>query len=191
LPIVFFNPSAKFAIHPIIKMKTKIFAAVILLGGFATTAKSQSTAYASTTAELVTPISIAKAFDLHFGKVAASATAGTVEIDYLDSRTPTGGVTLPAGSTNQKTAEFTVTGESNSSFAITIPSAAITLTGSVSGTLSVDNFVCDAGASTNLINGTKTLKVKATLNVPANAVGGIYTNSLGNSSALFVTVNYN
>jgi hypothetical protein len=112
-------------------------------------------------------------------------------LDYADGRTATGGASLPAGSITQKTAVFAVTGQSTSSFAITIPTAPITLTGSVSGTMTVDNFVCDGGAATTLTAGSKTLKVKANLNVPANTVAGTYTNALANASALFVTVNYN
>ena len=152
---------------------------------------AQATAYASTTAVLVTPISIAKTTDMHFGTIAASATAGTVELDFADTRTATGGASLPAGSLLQKTAVFTVTGEGASGFSISVPSAPITLTGSVAGSMTVGSFVCDAGAATTLSGGTKVLKVKATLNVPANTVAGVYTNNLGNASALFVTVNYN
>lgn len=172
-------------------MKKKIFAAAIIIAGFASNANSQSTAYATTTAELVTPIAITKTTDMHFGRVASSGTPGTVALDYADGRTASGGVSLPAGSTNQKTAVFAVTGEGNSSFSIAIPTGAITLTGSISGTLTVDNFECDGGTTTTLLNGSKTLKVKATLNVPANAPAGVYTNALGNAGALFVTVNYN
>jgi hypothetical protein len=166
-------------------------ASAVLLMAFAGKANAQTTAYASTTAVLVTPISISKTTDMHFGTVAASGTAGTVELDYSDARVATGGASLPAGSVTQKTAVFTVTGESNSGFSISIPSSAITLTGSVSGTMTVDNFACDAGAATTLSGGTKVLKVKGILNVPANTVAGTYSNNLGNSSALFVTVNYN
>ena len=173
------------------KNTNKIVAAAILLTGFATSAHSQSTAYATTTAVLVTPISISKTTDMHFGVVASSATPGTVVLDYSDGRTATGGASLPAGSTLQTTAVFAVTGEASNSFAITIPSSPITLTGSVAGTMTVGSFVCDAGASTTLSSGAKTLKVKATLDVPANTVAGTYTNALANSSALFVTVNYN
>jgi Domain of unknown function (DUF4402) len=173
------------------KMKNKMVAAAILLAGFVTNANAQSTAYASTTAVLVTPLSIAKTTDMHFGTVASSATAGTVVLDYANGRTTTGGASLPAGSTLQTTAVFDVTGEGSSGFAIAIPSSPITLTGSVSGTMTVSSFVCDAGASTTLSTGTKTIKVKATLNVPANTVAGTYSNALANASALFVTVNYN
>lgn len=163
----------------------------LVLVAFVTGTYAQSTAYASTTAVLVTPIAITKTTDMHFGTVASSGTAGTVVLDYADGRTATGGASLPAGSTTQATAVFSVAGEGTSGFAVTIPSSPITLTGSVSGTMTVGTFVCDGGAATSLVAGSKTLKVKATLNVPANTVAGTYSNALANSSALFVTVNYN
>jgi hypothetical protein len=169
----------------------KSLSVAILLIGFTSQVNAQATAYASTTAVLVTPISIAKTTDMHFGTVAASATPGAVELDYSDGRTATGGASLPVGSTLQKTAVFTVTGEDASGFSISIPSSSIVLTGSVSGTMTVDNFECDLGTASNLDGGTKVLKVKGILNVPANTVAGTYTNNLQNASALFVTVNYN
>ena len=173
-------------------MKTKFYAIAIVMIAFSTNSFAQSTAFASTTAVLVTPISISKTTDMHFGTVAASATAGTVVLDYADGRTATGGASLPAGSTLQTTAVFDVVGETTSGFAITIPSSPITLTGSVSGTMTVSSFVCDAGASTSLVAGAKTIKVKATLNVGANQVAGTYTNNTGLiATGLFVTVNYN
>lgn len=173
------------------KMKKKIAALGILATVFVTNANAQTTAYATTTAVLVTPIAISKTTDMHFGTVASSGTAGTVVLDYADGRTATGGASLPAGSTTQTTAVFAVTGEGSSGFAITIPTSPITLTGSVSGTMTVGSFVCNGGAATTLTSGSKVLKVKATLDVPANTVAGTYSNALGNSSALFVTVNYN
>lgn len=169
-------------------MKTKLFALAILLTAVSAKSIAQSTATASTTAELVTPISILKSEDMNFGLIAASATQGTVELGYTDGRTPTGGVSLLAGSSAQKTAVFTVTGEGTSGFSIAIPSSAITLTKSGGvATMTVDNFVADLGASSNLVAGSKEIKVKAILNVPANAIAGTYLNASG----LFVTVNYN
>ncbi len=162
-------------------------ATTLVLAAFLGSANAQSTTTAGTTAILVTPISIAKTADMHFGTVAASGTSGTVVLDYADGRTTTGGVTLPSGSTLQKTAVFTVTGEGTSGFSITIPSSPITLTGSVSGSMTVGNFVADLGTSSTLVGGSKTIKVKATLNVGVGQVAGIYTNASG----LFVTVNYN
>jgi len=124
---------------------------------------------------------------MDLGTVAASATSGTVVLDYADGRTTTGGASLPAGSTLQKTAVFDVTGEGTSGFSITIPSSPITLTGSVTGSMTVSNFLADLGATGTLVGGTKTIKVKATLNVGAGQAAGTYTNA----SDLFVTVNYN
>lgn len=170
-------------------MKTiyKLITSIFILGICITNAKAQSTVTASTTAVLVTPISVSKTTDMHFGTVAASGTAGTVVLDYADGRTTSGGTSLPSGSTLQKTAEFAVTGEGTSGFSISIPSSPITLTGSVSGSMTVGTFVADLGASSTLVGGSKTIKVKATLNVGAGQVAGTYTNA----SDLFVTVNYN
>jgi hypothetical protein len=175
------------------KMKTikKIFAAAILLAGFVTHANAQSTAYATTTAILVTPISIVNTVNMHFGTVASSALAGTVILGFVNDRTVTGGVTLPAGTPLQTTAVFVVSGQGTSGFSIALPTAPITLTGSVSGTLTATTFTCDQGATSTLVAGTRTLLIGGTLVVPANSVAGTYTNALANASALFVTVQYN
>ena len=166
-------------------MKIKFLAIAMI--ALSTQSNAQSTATGSTTALLVTPISISKVTDMNFGTVASSASAGTVLLDYSDGRTTVGGTSLPAGSSAQTTAEFLVVGEGNSGFSIAVPSAPITLAGSIAGSLTVSNFVADLGASSTLAAGEKTIKVKATLNVPANAVAGTYYNASG----LFVTVNYN
>lgn len=163
----------------------------ILLTVFAANANSQTTAYSSTTAVLVTPTAITKTTDMHFGMVASSGTAGTVSLDYTDVRTATGGAHLLPGNNAQKAAVFAVSGENSGDFSISIPTGEIILLGSVSGIMTVDNFACDAGAEATLTNGSKILKVKATLNIPAHSVAGTYSNELGNSSALFVTINYN
>lgn len=168
-------------------MKKKIMAAAMLLVSYTTNANAQSTATASTTAELVTPISITKITDMNFGSVAASATAGTVALDYSNGRAITGGANVLNGSTLGTTAVFTITGEATNGFSISIPLSPITLTGSVSGTLEVSGFTPDTGASGTLVAGSVVIKVKAILNVPANAVAGNYINA----SDLFVTVNYN
>lgn len=172
------------------KKMTKAIAAAIVIAGFATNVNAQSTDFASATATLVAPISITKQVDMNFGQLAASGTAGTVVLDYASAVTRTGGVKL-LSSTAVRTAEFLVEGEGTQGFSITYP-ASVILTGSVSGTLTVDGITCDAANASVLIAGAKTLKVKATLQVPANAVAGVYTNNTGVvATGLFVTVNYN
>lgn len=171
----------------ILKITVKIFALATLILGFASTsfAQNSANATATATATLLAPLSITKTADMNFGTLAVSATAGTVVLDYADGVTSTGGVKLFGGAPS--TASFTVTGEGKKIFNISYP-ATITLGGSVSGNLIVDNILCDkVNTGTLLDNGSLVLKVKGTLNVPANSVAGIYTNTAG----LKVTVNYN
>lgn len=167
------------------KMKIKFYAMAILAIAFATNVNAQATATASTTAVLVTPISITKSIDMDFGTLAASATAGTVVLDTANTRTITGGASLHGGTPTA--AVFNVTGEPNTGFDITIPTTDITLTDGSSNNLILNGLVTLGASSTLDATGSKDIKVGATLNLPANAVAGTYTNA----SDLFVTVNYN
>ena len=167
------------------KMKIKFCAMAILAIAFATNVNAQATATASTTAVLVTPISIEKTTDMDFGTLAASATLGTVILDTANSRSISGGASLHGGTPTA--AVFTVTGEPNTGFDITIPTTDIVLSDGASHDLILNGLVTLGSSSTLATDGTKAIKVGATLNLPANAVGGTYTNA----SDLFVTVNYN
>jgi hypothetical protein len=167
------------------KMKIKFYAIAILAIAFATNVNAQATATASTTAVLVTPISIAKTTDMNFGTIAASATLGTVVLDTANARSITGGASLHGGTPTA--AVFTVTGQASTGFAITIPTTNITLTDGATHNLILNGLVTLGASSTLDATGSKAIKVGATLNLPANAVAGTYTNA----SDLFVTVNYN
>jgi hypothetical protein len=156
--------------------------------GFTTSASAQSTANATVTTTLITPLSIAKTTDMNFGTIAATATAGTVVLDYANALTPTGGVKLITGGAAPSIASFTVTGEGTSSFSIQTPTT-VNLTGTAGGSLSVDNITADLGGTNALIAGSNVIKVKGTLTVPANAVAGVY--NLTTAADFFVTVNYN
>ena len=164
----------------------RMIGSVAILTALTTGVNAQSTATASTTAVLVTPISVAKTTDMHFGTVAASATAGTVVLDYANGRTATGGVTLPAGGATPTTGVFTVTGQGSSTFSISIPST-LTLTSGGGATMNVSSITCEQGTSGTLSSGTKAINIGATLNVGAAQLAGTYTNASG----LLVTVNYN
>jgi len=173
-------------------MKNKMIAAAILFAAFATTnANAQATAFASTTAILVTPISIAKNIDMHFGTLAASTSLGTATLDYANGVTPSGGVSVISAAL-ATTAVFTVAGAASESISIVIPSAAITLTSGLN-TMTVDGFTCDAGGTTTLdVAGSATLKVFGVLHVAASQLAGTYSNNTGSvATGLFVTVNYN
>lgn len=166
----------------------KLFVSALALTAISATVNAQSTATASTTATVITPIAISKTTDMNFGNIATNGTAGTVVLDATNGRTYTGGVTLPSSTGTVTSAVFSVSGDANRGFSISIPSS-ITLTGSTSqATMTVDNFVSSLGASSTLDElGAATINIGATLNVPTNVVADTYTNA----SDLAVTVNYN
>jgi hypothetical protein len=173
------------------KVSTKLFMSSILLAGLATGANAQSTATATTTATLITPISVAKEADMNFGQIASSGTAGTVVLGYANDASVSDGVSSPDGGATATTASFIVTGASTNGFSVTIPTS-IQLTDGGANTLTVSDFTADLGAASALVDGTKTIKVGATLNVPANTLAGTYTNtSTDVATGLFVTVDYN
>jgi hypothetical protein len=165
---------------------TKLFVLAIVMIGFTVSANAQSSASASTTATLITPISIVKTADMNFGTVAASSTSGTIVLDAVNGVAAAGG-SFVVNAASASTAVFDVTGEGTSSFSISYP-ASVTLT-RATGTevLTVDSFTNALGASSTLTAGAAQIKLGATLNIPADAVAGTYTNP----DALTVTVNYN
>ena len=153
------------------------------------TASAQATATASASATIVTPISISKTADMHFGNVAVSASAqGTVVLAPAGTRTATGGVTLPATAGSPAAAAFTVSGEANYTYAITLPSADIQLVNPSSVYMDAGSFTSFPSATGTLsAAGNQTLTVGATLEVAAGQAAGTYT-----TTANFdVTVNYN
>ncbi|MHB1107158.1 MAG: DUF4402 domain-containing protein, partial [Lutibacter sp.] len=176
----------------IMKKITLLTAIVALSIAFSTTASAQVTASAPTTATIVAPIAITKNVDMKFGNVAVSSTAGTVLMtaSATPTRTPSGGVTLPTTATGAPTAaKFTVTGEGVYTYAITLPSTALTLdeAGIGTATMTVNAFTSTPSTTGTLAAGTQDLYVGATLNVGASQVAGLYENTTG----FAVTVNYN
>ena len=166
-------------------MKIKFYAIAIAMIAFSANSFAQATATASTTAILVTPISIAKTTDMHFGTLSASASLGTATLDYANGVTPAGGVSV-IDAALATTAVFTVTGSGSESISVSVPAGAITLT-SGANTMTVDGFTCEQGTTTTLATGSKVLKVMGVLHVAANQLAGTYANAAG----LSVTVNYN
>jgi len=151
-------------------------------------AQASANADADAYATIVTPISIAQVADLHFGNVAIHATnAGTVELSPLGVRTPTGGVTLPNVTGTVNAASFTVTGQADYTYAITLPGGDHIIENPANDQMIVKTFTSDPDGTGLLTAGTQTLNVGATLQVTGGQPTGTYT-----SVAPFtVTVNYN
>lgn len=166
--------------------KTFALAAIMTIGTSAVFA--QATATSSTSANVITPISILKTTDMNFGNAAVSAaTGGTVVLTPAGSRTATGGITLPATAGTVSAAAFTVTGAASYTYSITLPPSNVTL--SYSGhNLTAGTWTSSPSATGTLsTSGTQSLTVGGTLTVTAGATAGLYTNS----SAVPITVNYN
>ena len=150
------------------------------------TVKAQVKATADASANIIGPISIVKNTNMSFGNVAVSSTlAGTVVLDAASARTKTGGVTLPVITGTVSAAKFTVSGQSGTTYAITLP-ASVVLSNGVNS-MTVDGFNSTPTATGSLATGTEEIFVGATLNVAAGQISGLYTNT----TDLVVNVNYN
>ena len=133
-------------------------------------------ATANATAEVMTPIAISKTADLRFGKFSA-LTGGTVVIATAGTRSATGAVVL--SSTNAGgAASFNVTGDNDATYAITLPSSAVTITHGTdtTKTMSVGTFTSNpSGTGTLSAAGAQTVNVGGTLTVASAQASGSYT----------------
>ena len=161
-----------------------LIAAVVLVA-VAATANAQVTGTATGSATIITPIAITKTVDMNFGNIAVGASLGTVVLATDNTRTKSGGVTLPAAAGTVTAAQFTVTGLGTSTFSITLPTTYSIASGA--NTMNIDTFTSTPSGIGTLIGGSLTIKVGATLDVAASQAAGSYTNGTG----FPVVVNYN
>ncbi len=163
------------------------FLAIAGLVSVSAGAFAQETATATATATIITPISISKTTDMNFGNVAAQSTAsGTVVLTPAGVRSVTGGTTIPATTGTVSAASFTVTGEADYTYSITLPTADVTIT-SGANTMTVNTFTSTPSGTGTLTEGSQTVTVGATLNVSAAQPAGTYVSA----TPFNVTVNYN
>lgn len=128
------------------------------------------------------PLAIQKVYNLQFGSVAAGSIDGTVVMSPAGVRTASGGVTL--SNVNHGTAaSFSVTGDSNATYAITLPASVVLSNGS--NTMVVDTFTSEPSGTGQLSSGSQTLRVGATLHVAADQAPGSYEGTFE------VSVSYN
>lgn len=169
------------------KRTIRIFSVAAALVAFTSTSYAQEMASATATATIITPISITKAVDMNFGNVAVQSTnGGTVILATDGSRTKTDGVTLPASGGTVTAASFTVNGTAGYTYAITLPTTAVTLS-SGANAMTATAFNSNPIATGILTSGTQVLLVGATLNVAAAQPAGEYVTG----TPFQVTVNYN
>ncbi len=168
--------------------KSLIAVATLTVAGLSASAQQTSTASSGVSATIITPISITKTQDMNFGNIAVSTSSGgTVVLAPAGTRTTTGGVTLPATTGSPAAASFTVSGQDNYTYAITLPSSAVTIDDNASHTMDVTTFTSNPSTTGTLSSGTQTLNVGATLTVGAAQAVGTYSADV----PFDVTVNYN
>ena len=172
-------------------MKNKIFTSAIALIGFIASSNAQVSATADVEATIVTPIAIVKDLngDMNFGNVAVTSLGGTVVLNpQTELRSLTGGVTLPVVTGTVRAASFTVSGQANYTYAITLPLGDLTIENPASDDMIVNEFASYPSATGVLSElGDQTLKVGATLNVSGLQPAGVYSSA----TPFDVTVNYN
>ena len=170
-------------------LNKQVLFVLILLGCSINNAFAQQTSSATATASatIITPISIAKTADMNFGNIAVSTgSGGTVVLAPAGTRTTTGGVSLPATAGSPAAAAFTVTGQGNYTYAITLTTSA-TLSDGASHTMTIGTFTSNPSSTGTLSSGTQNITVGATLTLSAAQTAGAYTTS----TPFTVTVNYN
>ena len=131
------------------------------------------------------PLTVAMVADLRFGALASGDIPGTVTVPTQGTRFPGGGAIL-LGNANFGPAEFAVTGQPDATYTIMLPDSvtiqhdsganpdllADTLT-SLSTTFGVQGTTGKVG-----LDGTDSVYVGATLQVPANASNGNYSGEI-------------
>ncbi len=169
------------------KNVTKFFALALVMVSFAASTFAQPgvSATATATATIITPIAISKDVDMNFGNVAVNASAGTVILAPASTRTVSGGCTLPTPIGTVSAASFTVTGLAASTYSITLPVGATTITAVTN--MTVDTWTSTPTPTGTLTAGTSTLTIGATLHVGASQAAGTYVSAI----PFIVTVNYN
>ena len=150
--------------------------------------KESASAAAVASATIIAPVQIAKTKDLNFGNITPSNAAGSVSLKTNGSRITKGGTSLPTNDPGKPTvAEFTITGEGNSAYSITIPKENITIINEDGSSMTINNIVCELKETGAMTNGRQTYRIGATLNVGPAQQKGHYINE----NDLCITVSYN
>ncbi|MCX6222973.1 MAG: DUF4402 domain-containing protein [Bacteroidia bacterium] len=169
----------------------KLFILFIAVAGFGVSSYAQVNATATSTATIVTPITITKTIDMNFGNVSVNGSLGTVILAPAGTRSVTGGATTPATAGTVTAASFDITGQANYTYSITLPVGLtpVTLTHTnLTNTMTAGTFTSSPTPTGTLsAGGLQTVTVGATLNVGASQLAGVYTSG----TPFTVTVNYN
>jgi len=134
-------------------------------------------------AAAVVAIDLTANADLGFGQIVATTAAGTVTVPPQGGRTSSGGVVLGNGFA-ASAAAFTVHGQPNAAYSITLPSSCVLSGGGSS--MTADGFLSNPPSGQNLVGpaGTASFTAGATLHVGAGQRSAAY------SGTYAITVSY-
>ncbi|MEI6574763.1 MAG: DUF4402 domain-containing protein [Bacteroidota bacterium] len=164
--------------------KIAIYGLLFLSSIFSSFAQVTVTGHMS--AEVVAPVGIDNTSGMHFGNVAINNGGTRVFIDAgANTRTANGvnEINTEAGTWNR--AAFSVSGQNDVAYAITLPSNATTIDDNFGHRITIDNWTSYTASTTNAGSGNKIHYIGANLTVGQQ--GGI----ANTGSDFRVTVNYN
>ncbi|MFD1095898.1 DUF4402 domain-containing protein [Salegentibacter chungangensis] len=145
---------------------------------------SQATATFTASATIIQPIGITTTSNMNFANIDARS-GGAVILTPENTRISSGGVELAEGA-NVSAAEFEVTGEAGYSFSVSLPKTHYELTNG-SETMILKDFTSSITEGGQIAEGSKTIRVGATLDINPNQTPGYYTSK----GSMEVSVNYN
>lgn len=172
-----------------IKNVKKLLTLAIVIAGCTATVNAQTataTATATVSANIITPITIAKVADMSFGNLVANSSGGTVVLSTGGVVTSTS-IQIPAVTGTVTAAQFTIGGQDGYAYTLTLPSTYEIKTGDGGATETMELSTFTSTATNILTGGTETVKIGATLTLVANQSAGSYTGA----TAMQVGVNYN
>lgn len=156
-------------------MKTtlKIFTLTVAIFAFSNISFGQSSANANAGANILKPIAITNTQDLDFGDIISQTAEFTVTVTTAGARSASNVTAILTAVGEQAT--FSVTGQENQTFKVTLP-ASVSITDGGVNSMSIAGFNHDLGA-TPVLDGTgnATLNVGAVLTVGAAQAAGAYT----------------
>ena len=160
-------------------MKTtvlKFFTLSVAIFAFSNISFGQSsvTGTADAGANILKPIAIINTQDLDFGDIISQTAAFTVTVSTAGERSATNATAILNAVGKQ--AIFSVTGQENQSFKVTLPEDGVVSIASGGNSMNITDFDHNLGATPKLNgSGNATLNVGAVLNVGATQAAGEYT----------------
>lgn len=142
---------------------------------------------ATSTATVITPITLLETVPMDFGTVAGSSSSSTVIMSPASARTGTGGAQIMATGPGTA-ATFQLTGNANLTYIMSFIPGVLESPGGQQITV---NTFTNNSLGTIPASGIENFQVGATLNMNAAQPAGTYSTSTGGGSPYTMTVNYN